>query len=61
MSELVGELLLRLGKAALAGLLAVAIYVVATVLLAEPASATLVLLSWLSGAALLQLLASSPL
>lgn len=59
MSHLVGEILLRLAKAALAGLLAVIVFGVALAL-GEPPSVLLGLLSWLAGAAFVLLVQSSP-
>ena len=52
------EILLRLAKAATAALVGLLIFVIATALLGEPASASLALLSWLSGAAFILLVES---
>ena len=60
MSNLVVEILLRLAKAGAAALLGVIVFVTATALLGEPASIALALLSWLSGAAFILLVESSP-
>ena len=61
MSDLAGEVLLRLAKAGLALVLGAALYAILIGPLGQAPSATLALLSWLSGAALLSLLASNPL
>ncbi|CAN5558813.1 hypothetical protein BH23CHL6_BH23CHL6_09220 [soil metagenome] len=61
MSDLVAEVMLRLAKAGLAALIGVGIFLVAVGLLGEPASASLALLSWLSGAAFILLIETSPL
>lgn len=61
MSNLVAEILLRLAKAGLAALIGLGIYVVAVGLLGEPASVSLALLAWLSGAAFILLVETSPL
>jgi hypothetical protein len=60
MSNLINEVLLRLAKAAAAGALALVIYLVLVGPLAVPASAQLALLSWLSAAAFVLLVESSP-
>ena len=60
MSNLVAEILLRLAKALVAGLLGLIVFV-AAVALGEPASMTLALLAWLSGAAFVLLVEASPL
>ena len=60
MSNLVAEILLRLVKPAVALLLGLFIYLVATGL-GEPASVSLGLLSWLSAAAFILLVQESPL
>ena len=59
MSNLVGEIALRLAKAAVAALLGAVVFVVA-VGLGEPPSVGLALLAWLSGAAFVLLVESSP-
>jgi len=61
MSNLVNEVLLRLAKAALAAILGLALYLVLVGPLGIPGSAELALLSWLSGAAFILLVESSPL
>jgi len=61
MSDLISEVLIRLLKAALVGLLALVLYVVVTGVLGEAGSATLALLCWLSAAALWLLIETSPL
>jgi hypothetical protein len=61
MSNLAAEIALRVGKVFVAALLGAALYAVLVGPLGQPPSAMLVLLSWLSGAALLSLLASSAL
>jgi hypothetical protein len=60
MSPLVGEIGLRLLKAAAATVLGVLIYGFATRVLGAPATVELGLLSWLSGAAFILLVESSP-
>ena len=60
MSHLLAEIGLRLVKAAAAAVLGVLIYGVATRLLGAPATVELALLSWLSGAAFILLVESSP-
>jgi len=60
MSNLVAEILLRLAKAASAGLLGLLVFLVALAL-GEPASVSLALLSWLAGAAFVLLVETSPL
>ncbi|MDQ3870393.1 MAG: hypothetical protein M3301_02110 [Chloroflexota bacterium] len=60
MSHLIGEILLRLSKAAAAGFLAALLFVVLTGPVGEPASVSLALLSWLSAAAFVLLVQSSP-
>ena len=60
MSNLVYEILLRLAKAAVAGVLGVALYVVVVGLLGATGSVELALLCWLSGAAFILLVESSP-
>ncbi len=61
MSNLVAEILLRLAKAAAAALLGLVIFVVAVGPLGEPASVSLALLAWLSAAAFILLVETSPL
>ena len=61
MSNLVFEILLRLGKAGAAAVVGAVIYLVLVGPLAITGSAELVLLSWLSGAAFILLVESSPL
>ena len=51
MSNLVGEILLRLAKVGIAAVLGVIVYSVAVGPLGAPGSVELALLSWLSGAA----------
>ena len=60
MSNLVSDILLRLAKAGAAAILGVVIYVVLTGPLGANGSAELALLAWLSGAALVLLLETSP-
>ncbi len=60
MSNLLIELALRLGKAVAAALVAVLVYLVATGPGGAASSAELVLLAWLSGAAFVLLVESSP-
>jgi hypothetical protein len=60
-SNLVFEILLRLGKAGAAAVVGAGIYHVLVGPLAVAGSAELVLLSWLSGAAFILLVESSPL
>jgi len=59
-SNLVSDILLRLAKAGAAAILGVVIYVVLTGPLGANGSAELALLAWLSGAALVLLLETSP-
>jgi hypothetical protein len=59
-SHLLAEIGLRLLKAAAAAVLGVLIYGVATRLLGAPPTVELALLSWLSGAAFILLVESSP-
>ncbi len=61
MSDLVAEILLRLGKVVVVAILGTVVYLVAIGPLGEPASATLALLSWISAAAFWLLLETSPL
>jgi hypothetical protein len=60
MSNLVSEILLRLAKAGVAAIQGVIIYLVLVGLLGVPGSAELALLAWLSGAAFILLVESSP-
>jgi hypothetical protein len=61
MSNLVNEILLRLAKVGAAALIGVLIYFVLVGPLGNTGSAELALLSWLSGAAFILLVESSPL
>ena len=61
MSNLVAEILLRLAKAAVAALLGLVVFLIAVGPLGEPASVALALLSWLSAAAFVLLVETSPL
>ena len=61
MSNLIAEILLRVAKALVAALLGLAIYLVATGPMGEPGTPSLALLSWLSGAAFVLLVETSPL
>ena len=60
MSNLVNEILLRLAKAGAAAVLGLIVYLVLVGLLAVAPSAELALLSWLSGAAFILLVETSP-
>ena len=60
MSCLVFEILLRLAKAGLALVLGIVVYLVATGPLGAPGSPQLALLAWLSGAAFVILVETSP-
>ena len=60
MSNLVSEILLRLAKAGAAAVLGLLVYLVAIGPLGAVPSVELVLLCWLSGAAFLLLVESSP-
>ena len=60
MSNLVFEILLRLAKAGLALVLGIVVYLVATGPLGASGSPELALLAWLSGAALILLVETSP-
>ena len=60
MSNLVFEILLRLAKAGAALVLGILVYLVATGPLGAPASPELALLAWLSGAAFILLVETSP-
>jgi hypothetical protein len=59
-SNLVAEILLRLAKAAAATVLAIIIFVVLVGSFGVPASPELALLSWLSAAAFILLVETSP-
>jgi hypothetical protein len=59
-SNLVFEILLRLAKAGLALVLGIVVYLVATGPLGAPGSPELALLAWLSGAAFVILVETSP-
>jgi hypothetical protein len=58
--NLVNEILLRLAKAAVAAILGVLLYVILTGPLGSPGSVELALLCWLSGAAFILLVETSP-
>ena len=60
MSNLVFEILLRLAKAGAALAIGILVYLVATGLLGVAGSPELALLAWLSGAAFILLVESSP-
>ena len=60
MSNLVFEILLRLAKAGIALVLGLVLYGVLVGVLGNPASAELALLCWLSGAAFILLVETSP-
>jgi hypothetical protein len=60
MSNLVGEILLRLLKAVAAGVVGLLIWLVIVGLLGVPATVEIALLCWLSGAAFILLVESSP-
>jgi hypothetical protein len=60
MSNLVSEILLRLAKALAALLVGLLVYIVAVALAGATPSVELVLLSWLSGAAFILLVETSP-
>ncbi len=60
MSNLVFEILLRLAKAGLALVLGIVVYLVATGPLGATGSPELALLAWLSGAAFVILVETSP-
>jgi hypothetical protein len=60
MSNLVGEILLRLAKAAAALVVGIIVYALLVGPLGVRGSAELALLSWLSGAAFILLVESSP-
>jgi hypothetical protein len=59
-SNLVYEILLRLAKAGAALVLGIVIYLVAVGLMGQPGSVELGLLCWLSGAAFILLVETSP-
>jgi hypothetical protein len=59
-SNLVSEILLRLAKAAAAAVLGLVVYVILVVPFGVAGSAELALLSWLSGAAFVLLVETSP-
>ena len=61
MSNLVSEILLRVAKALAAGVVGAIVYLVLTGPLGVAGSAELALLAWLSGAALVLLVETSPL
>ena len=60
MSNLVGEILLRLAKVAAASVVGLVVYAGLVGPLGVPSSAELALLSWLAGAAFILLVESSP-
>ena len=60
MSNLVGEILLRLAKVAAALVVGIVIFALLVGPLGQTGSAELALLSWLSGAAFILLVESSP-
>ena len=60
MKELVAEILLRLAKAGAALVVGLVVWLVLVGPLGVPASAELALLAWLSGAAFILLVESSP-
>ena len=60
MSNLVSEILLRLAKAGVAAVLGLLLYLVLVGPLANPGSVELALLCWLSGAAFILLVETSP-
>jgi len=59
-SFLVGEILLRLAKVGAALVIGLVVYLGATGILGAPGSVELALLAWLSGAAFILLVESSP-
>ena len=61
MSNLISEILLRLAKAGAAAVVGLVVYLVLVGPFGVPGSAELGLLSWLSGAAFILLVESSPL
>jgi hypothetical protein len=60
MSNLVGEILLRLAKVVAAAVVGLLLYVLLIGPLGVPATAEIALLSWLAGAAFILLVESSP-
>jgi hypothetical protein len=60
MSNLIGEILLRLAKVAAASVVGLVVYVLLVGPLGVPATTELGLLSWLAGAAFILLVESSP-
>lgn len=60
MSNLIGEILLRLAKVAAAALVGLLLFALLVGPLGVPGSAELALLAWLSGAAVILLVESSP-
>ena len=60
MSNLAGEILLRLAKVAAASVVGLIVYVLLIGPLGVPATTELALLSWLAGAAFILLVESSP-
>jgi hypothetical protein len=60
MSNLIGEILLRLAKVVAALVIGIVIYAVLVGPLGVPGSAELALLSWLSGGAFILLVETSP-
>ena len=60
MSNLVGEILLRLAKVVAAAVVGLVLYALLVGPLGVPATAEIALLSWLSGAAFILLVESSP-
>ncbi len=60
MSNLIGEILLRLAKVAAAAVVGLILYAVLVGPLGVPAGAELALLSWIAGAAFILLVESSP-
>ena len=60
MSNLVFEIVLRLAKAGVAAILGLVLYAALVGLLAVPGTAELALLCWLSGAAFILLVETSP-
>ncbi len=61
MSNLVAEILLRLGKALAAGVVGLILWALLVGVAGAPPTAELALLAWLSGAAFVLLVESSPL
>ena len=60
MSNLVGEILLRLAKVAAAAVVGLVLYALLVGPLGVPATADIALLSWLAGAGFILLVESSP-